>query len=216
MNEFPGSPRLFKGGIVVLDPSSHSVQRIISLQYNPDSLSRNFQSQGASAGGDRGETLRLKGPPVETISLEAEIDAADQLEFPKSNSAAVKVGIHEQLAALETLLYPSARALEEANSLAARGTLEIVASISSLTLFIWGPERVVPMRITEFSITEEAFDTNLNPIRAKVSLGMRVLSVNDLPMDSHGGSLYMRYLTKKESRIAPSASLATLTGTETI
>lgn len=215
MNGFPGSPRIFKGGIVVLDPSSHTVQRIISLQYNPDSLSRNFQSQGSSGSGDRGETLRLKGPPVETISLEAEIDATDQLEFPKSNSAAVKVGIHEQLAALETLLYPSSQSLQDANALASRGTLEIVPAISSLTLFIWGPERIVPMRITEFSVTEEGFDTNLNPIRAKVSLGMRVLSINDLPMDSHGGSLYMRYMTKKEGRVSPSASLATL-GAENI
>ena len=126
------------------------------------------------------------------------------------------MGIHEQLAALEMLLYPSSQSLSDAHALASRGTLEIVPAISSLTLFIWGPERVVPMRITEFSVTEEAFDTNLNPIRAKVSLGMRVLSINDLPMDSHGGSLYMRYLTKKEGRVAPSASLSTLTGTETI
>ena len=40
--------------------------------------------------------------------------------------------------------------------------------------------------MTEFSITEEAFDTNLNPIRAKISLTMRVLSVNDLTYESTG------------------------------
>jgi hypothetical protein len=216
MSDFPGSPRLFKGGIVVLDPTTHSVERVISLQYNPDSLSRSFQSQGPSGSGDRGETLRLKGPPVETISLEAEIDATDQLEFPEKNKAAVQVGIHEQLAALEMLLYPSSQSLQDAHALASRGTLEIVPAISSLTLFVWGAERIVPMRITEFSITEEAFDTLLNPIRAKVSLGMRVLNINDLPLDSHGGSLYMRYQNKKESRVGTSTSLSTLLGTETL
>jgi len=42
-------------------------------------------------------------------------------------------------------------------------------------------QRVVPVRVTEFSLTEEAFDPQLNPIRAKLSIGLRVLSVEDLP-----------------------------------
>ena len=56
----------------------------------------------------------------------------------------------------------------------------------------------MPVRITDFSITEEAFDAALNPIRAKVSLGMRVLSVNDLGFEHKGGSLFMAYLQQKE------------------
>ncbi len=67
-----------------------------------------------------------------------------------------------------------------------------------LTLFIWGIKRVLPVRLTDFSITEEAFDVNLNPIRAKVSLGMRVLSVDDLGFDHKGGNLFMNYLQQKE------------------
>jgi hypothetical protein len=65
-------------------------------------------------------------------------------------------------------------------------------------LFVWSKNRVVPVRITDFSITEEAFDANLNPIRAKVSLGMRVLSVDDLGFDDKGGNLFMVYQQQKE------------------
>ena len=57
---------------------------------------------------------------------------------------------------------------------------------------------MLPVRITEFSITEEAFDPALNPIRAKVSLGMRVLSVDDLGFAHKGGNLFMAYLQNKE------------------
>jgi hypothetical protein len=199
MSTFPNSPRLLKGGIVLIDPDSGAVQRVIALQYNPDSLSRSFQVKGVGAeSGDRSEALRLKGPPVESIKLEAEIDATDQLEFPDQNANAVALGLQPQLAALETIIYPSTTQLQSNNSLASSGTLEIAPMQAPLTLFIWSKNRVVPVRITEFSITEEAFDPNLNPIRAKVSLGLRVLSVDDLGFEHKGGSLYMAYQQQKE------------------
>ena len=197
MTTFPRSPRLIKGGIVLIDPETSAVRKIITLQYNPESLSRSFQVQGMGGdGGDRSEALRLKGPPIETIKLEAEIDATDQLEV--ADSVAVDLGIQPQLAALETIIYPSSEDLQMNNNLAQLGTLEIVPMESSLTLFIWNKNRIIPVRLTDFSITEEAFDVNLNPIRAKVSIGMRVLSVDDLGFNHTGGSLYMNYQQNKE------------------
>ena len=173
--------------------------RIIALQYNPDNLSRTLQVQGfGGEGGDRLEALRLKGPPVETIKLEAEIDATDQLEFPNTYATVAEVGIHPQLAALETIVYPSSFQLSANNRLAKSGTLEIAPMEAPLSLFIWSKNRILPVRLTEFSITEEAFDTALNPIRAKVSLGMRVMSVMDLGFDHKGGNLFMIYLQQKE------------------
>src|SRR6266480_1111133 len=213
MSTFPNSPRLLKGGIVLIDPDSGAVQRVIALQYNPDSLSRSFQVKGVGAeSGDRSEALRLKGPPVESIKLEAEIDATDQLEFPDQNANAVDVGIHPQLAALEAIVYPSTDQLQSNNALAKSGTLEIIPMQSALTLFIWSKNRIIPVRLTDFSITEEAFDPNLNPIRAKVSLGMRVLSVNDVGFDAKAGSLYMTYQQQKErlASLAPAGSFANL------
>jgi len=197
MTTFPNSPRLIKGGIVLIDPETSAVQRIITLQYNPDTLSRTLQVQGIGAeGGDRSEALRLKGPPIETIKLDAEIDATDQLE--QADSDATQVGIHPQLAALETMVYPTSTQLLENNRLAQSGTLEITPMQAPLTLFIWSKDRILPVRLTDFSITEEAFDANLNPIRAKVSLGLRILSIDDLGFDHKGGSLYMSYQQNKE------------------
>jgi len=197
MTTFPGSPKLIKGGIVLVDPTTSVVQRIIALQYNPDTISRTLQVQGVGPeGGDRSEALRLKGPPVETIKVEAEIDATDQLEI--ADGTATEVGLHPQLAALEVIVYPTSAQLQSNNSLAQSGTLEIVPMEAPLTLFVWSKQRVMPVRITEFSVTEEAFDPALNPIRAKVSLGMRVLSVNDLGFSHKGGSLFMSYLQTKE------------------
>ncbi|NJL63202.1 MAG: hypothetical protein HC836_14135 [Richelia sp. RM2_1_2] len=199
MISFPGSPRLLKGGIVLIDPNNSQVQRIIVMQYNPDTLSRTLQVQGVGGeSGDRQEALRLKGPPVETIKLDAEIDATDQLEFPKQNSSTAELGIFPQLAALETIIYPSSGQLQNNNSQAIMGTLEIAPMETFLSLFVWSQNRILPVRLTEFSITEEAFDTSLNPIRAKVSLGMQVLNINDLGFNHKGGNLFMVYQRQKE------------------
>jgi hypothetical protein len=203
MTIFPGSPKLLKGGIVLIDPETSAVLRIITLQYNSDSLSRSLQVQGIqSESGDRSDVLRLKGPPVETIKLDAEIDATDQLEFPDQNPNATQLGIYPQLAALETIVYPTSGQLIANNALARIGTLEIAPMETPLTLFIWSKSRILPVRLTDFSITEEAFDPNLNPIRAKVSLGMRVLNVNDLGFEHKGGSLFMVYHQQKEGLAA--------------
>ena len=199
MSSFPNSPQLIKGGIVIMEPDSGKVIRVISLQYNPDTLTRTFQVQSYSEGGDRSEALRLKSSPVETIKLEAEIDATDQLEFPDQHPNIVQNGIHGQLAALEILLYPTSEALQNNYDQAGRGVLEIVPMEAPLSLFVWSKHRAVPVRITEFSVTEEAFDPSLNPIRAKINLGLRVLSVNDLGFKHRGGSLFMSYLKNKEA-----------------
>ncbi len=203
MTTFPGSPRLQKGGIVLIDPASGAVQRVIALQYNPDTLTRSLQPKTPAESADRSEALRLKGPPVETIRLEAELDATDQLSG--GDAAAAEAGIHPQLAALETLVYPTVAQLNATHAKAQSGTLEIAPMIGSLRLFVWGKQRVAPVRITEFSITEEAFDPALNPIRAKVTLGMRVLNVDDLGFGSKGGSVYLAHQQQKEQLAARGA-----------
>jgi len=198
MTSFPRSPRLVKGGIVLVDPETAVVSRVITLQYNPDTLTRTLQIKGAAEGGDRAEALRLTGPPAETIKVDAELDATDQLEFPDQNRTTTEFGIYPQLAALETLVYPSARQLQENDRLAGTGTLEIIPTETLLTLFVWSKNRILPVRLTEFQITEEQFDPALNPVRAKVSLGMRVLSVNDLTFAHRGAGLYMAHQQQKE------------------
>ena len=197
MSSFPRSPRILKGGIVLLNPQNSSIDRVITLQYNPTTLTRSLEVQDAGGeGGDRSEALRLTGPPIETYSLEAVIDATDQLEV--ADPITVEEGIQPIMAALETIIYPSSDRLFSNNALSNLGTIEITPVEAPLTLFVFNKNRVVPVRITEYSITEEAFDVNLNPIRATMSLGFRVLSVNDLGFDHHGGQLYMNYQQTKE------------------
>jgi hypothetical protein len=206
----PISPRLVKGGIVTMDPDTSAVQSVIALQYNPDSLSRTLQIQAVQGAqdGTRVDALRLRGPAVETIKIEAELDATDQLEFPNQYPNAVQFGLQPQLAQLEMLVNPTVETLMADNAMAEAGTLEIIPLEQPLTLFVWSKSRVVPVRLTDFSITEEAFDTSLNPIRAKVSLGMRVLNIDDVGFQHPGGHLFMAYLTNKEALASRSNSAA--------
>ena len=190
------SPRLLKGAIVAVDPSN-PIASVIIFQYNPDTMTRTLQAQMSGAGGDRSEVSRLKGPPVETIKVDVEMDATDQLE--KADSTARKMGIYPQLSALEMLLYPKSALIIANTLLLAAGTIEIIPPAAPFTVFVWGPKRVLPVRLTDFSITEEAYDVNLNPIRAKVSLGLRVLSYNDLPLTHPGYGLFLAHQVVKET-----------------
>ena len=119
----------------------------------------------------------------------------------------MQLGVAPQLASLETLLYPTTGQLQANDALQSSGTLEITPVETPLALFVWSKERVVPVRVTDCSVTEEAFDTNLNPIRAKVSIGMRVLSVDDLGFEHRGGTLFMGYLRAKEALAARAGSV---------
>jgi hypothetical protein len=191
------SPRLQKGAILTFDPTTGVPLNKILLQYNPETLTRSLKPQSVGEEPDRSEILRLKGPPVETIKCDVEIDATDQLA--NSDTTAVTLGIQPQLAVLELLVYPSSILLIANEILSLLGTIEILPMESALTVFAWSKSRITPVRITDLQITEEAFDPALNPIRAKVSLGMRVLSINDVGFLTPAGALYMIYQITKES-----------------
>jgi hypothetical protein len=190
------SPRLQKGAVLLLEPNTGIPLKTISLQYNPETIHRTLQPQSVGEQPDRTEVLRLKGPPVETIHCDVEIDATDQLAA--GDASTISLGVQPQLSALELLVYPSSGALIANEILSLIGTIEILPMSSALTVFAWGKKRMTPVRLTSIEITEEAFDPNLNPIRAKVSLTMRVLSVSDVGFISPGGALYMMYQMNKE------------------
>ncbi len=203
------SPRLVKGGIVQLDVASGRTLAVIPLQYNPDTLTRNLAVQASSnEGGDRSAALRLRGAAVETLKVEAELDATDLLEHPDEHPAAVEFGLHPQIAALELLVQPGSAALAANDARARSGVLEVLPLETPLAVFVWGRNRVVPVRVTELSVTEEAFDARLNPIRARVSLGLRVLSVDDLGFDHRGGALFLGHLRSREAMAARARTTA--------
>jgi hypothetical protein len=196
MSSFPRSPRTLKGAIVGID-LLNPLASVIVFQYNPDTMTRRLEAQAAGGEGSRSEALRLKGAPVETITLEVEIDATDQLETAAAKATAL--GIYPQLSALEMLLYPKTALVVANTILMAAGSIEIIPPAAPFTLFLWGPKRILPVRLSEFSITEEAFDVNLNPTRAKVSLGLRVLTYNDLPLSHPGYALFLAHQVVKET-----------------
>jgi hypothetical protein len=212
MTGLTSSPRTIKGAIVGLD-LVNPLASVIVFQYNPDSLTRTLQAQAAGgASGDRSEPMRLKGAPIETIKLDVEVDATDQLE--RGDPTAASMGIAPQLSALEMLLYPKSAQVILNTALLLAGTIEVIPPMAVFTLFIWGPKRIVPVRLTEFSITEEAHDPSLNPIRAKVSLGLRVLSYNDLPPTHPGFGLFLAHQVVKEAMavIGSVGNLSAVTG----
>jgi hypothetical protein len=197
MGSFPNSPRLLKAAIVGID-IFNPLASIIVLQYNPESLTRTIQPQTiGNEEGARTDVLRLTGAPIETIRLDAELDATDQLE--QSDPIATTLGIYPQLSALEMLVYPKSIKVIIDTALMAVGTTEIVPPMAPFTVLIWGIKRVVPVRVADFSITEEAYDVNLNPIRAKVSLGFRVLSYNDFSVTHPGYYLFLAHQVVKET-----------------
>jgi len=196
MSTFPGSPRLVKGAIIGLDPFN-PLASVIVFQYNPETLTRTLQPRSPDTDGDRSEVLRLSGAPKESIKLDVEIDATDQLE--EVDRVATRLGIYPQLSALEMLIYPKSLTVIRNTLALAFGTLEIIPTEAPLTLFIWGRKRILPVRMNDMSITEEAHDVNLNPIRAKVSLGLEVLSYDDFPVTHPGYALFLAHQVVKEA-----------------
>jgi hypothetical protein len=196
MTTFPNSPRILKGAIVAVS-LTNPIPSVIIFQYNPDTLTRTIKPRAPGADGARSEAMRLTGPPEETIKVDVDIDAVDQLE--KSDGIAASLGIYPQLSALEMLTYPSSATVIANTALLAAGTIEVIPADAPLTLFIWGAKRILPVRITDFSITEEAHDQSLNPIRAKVGLGLRVLGYNDLSITDPGYYIFMAHQIVKET-----------------
>ena len=196
MTTFPGSPKLRKGAIVGFD-LLNPLASVIMFQYNPKEVRRSVQGQMSTDEGAGPEVTRLKGPPKESISLTIEIDAADQLE--KGDPIAGSMGIYPQLSALEMLLYPKSVEVILNTALLAAGTIEITQPEAPFTLFIWGIKRVLPVRITSFTITEQAFDPNLNPIRASVPLNLNVLSYSDFSVTHPGYHLFLAHQVVKET-----------------
>jgi hypothetical protein len=199
MTASPLSPRLLKGALVSVDLAS-PIPTVIIFQYNPETLTRQLKARGMQGEGAKGDAMRLNGAPEETIKIDVEIDATDHLE--QDGAIAKEVGIYPQLSALEMLVYPKSGLVIANTAMLAGGLIEVAPPIGPFTLFIWGVNRILPVRVEEFSITEDAHDTALNPIRAKVSLGLRVLTYNDLSFTNPGYYMFLAHQVVKETMAA--------------
>ncbi len=202
-SDFPRSPKLLKGALVAYESAFFGpIPNIIVFQYNPAELSRTLTQRSPSSDGKdgaaRSDANRVSGPPKESISMTVELHAADQLEQPATHPHTVVFGLHPALAALELLLYPSSEQFLLGGVLANAGTAQITPPNLPIVLLVWGASRVVPVRLSSFSITEQAFDNLLNPIQAQVQLGMDILTYMDLEAGTLGHDAYVVHQIQKE------------------
>lgn len=207
----PLRPVILKGALAVYpDHKPGSPPRsVIVFQFNPDTMKRTLAHRAAPApaagnsGAAKEDVLRVAGPPLETINITVDLHAAEQLADPDANGSIAADGLHPALATLELLMYPptlNALAIEQK---AAAGQVQISPADLPLVLLIWGKSRVVPVKVTSFAISEEAFDTRLNPIAAKVELGMQVLTYMEFSDSSVGRDAFLAYQKHKEELAAP-------------
>jgi Contractile injection system tube protein len=211
MSAFPGSPRLLKGALVAFEVGV-PLPRVIVFQYNPESMTRRLEARTAAGGdaGERAEPFRLTGAPRETITISVVVDATDQLET--GDPVAASSGVAPVLAMLELLLYPKSAVVVANTALMQAGVLEVLPAQAPLLVLVWGPQRVLPVRLGDFSVTEEAFDPALNPILAKLDLTLTVQSYSDLKLTDPGYTLFLAYQIAKERLAAasPTGSLQRL------
>lgn len=207
-SQSPLRPNLLKGALAVYPTHTPGSQptRLIVFQFNPDTMRRTLahrtpppQPAQATTGAAREDVLRVAGPPLETINLTVDMHASDQLEEPEQNGTVAEHGLHPVLATLELLMYPPTLNAQRIEEQAAQGQVQVSPADLPLVLFVWGKSRVVPVKLTSFSITEDAFDTRLNPISAKVELGMQVLTYMEFTDSSIGRDAFIAYQKAKES-----------------
>lgn len=196
-----------RGAVVAVDRLS-PLSRIVLFQYNPDSVTRTLRPRGGPTGqqGPASDAHRLWGAPLETVTMTVAVDATDQLEV--GDQVAATMGIAPQLAALEMLLHPSAATVVANTAMLLAGTIEVLPPEGPLTVLVWGPGRAVPVRVENLTITEEAFDRALFPIRASVEVEAQVLTYSDLPPTDAGFALHLVHQVLKET----SAALAGVSG----
>jgi hypothetical protein len=217
-SEPTGRPRFLKGALVAYDSQTPGTQpRVITFQYNPEQMKRTLEkkaveSKGSSAQASKEDVLRAAGPPSESIQLTIVLDAADQLSEPNQNQAVVKHGLYPILSTLEMLLYPPTAQVRDIEAQAGRGQVQISPADLPLVLLVWGKTRVVPVLLSSFSVSEESFDVNLNPIRAKVDLSLKVLTYLELKKDTIGYDAYLSYQRNKEQQAARFQSEANAEG----
>jgi hypothetical protein len=177
------SPKFQKGALVQIIPGLVDVDyKIIPFQYNPQKLSQTltpwnpFEVDQTQRGAQAPNVQPFD--PKESFTLTLEIDATDDLE--DNDQAAVESGIAGRLAALKMLTLPNeggnADLVRQAQAALGNSSAQATRPTVPVLLFVWGPGRILPVRITSFSVEETLFSPSLFPIQATVSLGLEVLT----------------------------------------
>jgi hypothetical protein len=191
-----------RGALVEFMPTGLiPIPNLIVFQYNPETMSHAWtQPEAPQAGPNQTITnpLAVKGNPGESFSFTMSLDAADSIADGAASAALAEVsGVYSRLAALEMLLYPASAttggllgtvtaAVGSALGAGGRGGVKrkVPATTINTVLFVWGPGRIVPVRVTALTVTERLYDALLNPTRAEVQITLRVLTADELSHDT--------------------------------
>lgn len=184
-----------RGALIQFMPTflNKPVPNVILFQFNPETIAHTWsQPEGDpnSRSGPRSSPLAVRGLPGESFSFTIAMDAGDMIAdgSPVAELIGKGSGIYSRLAALEMLLYPesaSDEGLLGAVSLnvsrrlfgkSADASRTVPHSQLPAVLFVWGPGRIVPVRVTQLTITEKLYDSLLNPTHAEAQLELRVLT----------------------------------------
>ncbi|HUA27941.1 MAG TPA: hypothetical protein VMC03_03585 [Streptosporangiaceae bacterium] len=189
---------VMKGALVEFMPTFLPIPlpNVIVFQYNPETMTHTWrQPQPAvSAGTETSNPLAVQGMPSEEFSFTIALDSNEDIAGGSQPGAglATATGLYSRLAALEMLLYPTGKGgsgLVGAVSAAIQAGLAgdtsgpvrtVPESVMPVTLFIFGPGRIVPVRVTTLTITEKLYDAALNPVHAEAEIGLAVLTPAEL------------------------------------
>lgn len=195
--------KYMKGALVSFTQSFiGAVPNVIIFQFNPETITHTWSAASGGAPSDpvAGRNPQAsKGIPGETFGFTLAMDANDMIADGNVVSATLAgiSGVYTRLAALEMLQYPlngsgpsltgsvsasiSASGVNVSASLGLSSSQQTVPRLEVPTvLFIWGPQRIVPVRLTGLTINEKIYDANLNPTHAEAQVTLRVLTPDEL------------------------------------
>lgn len=201
-----------KGALVELIPTALvPIPNVIVFQFNPETMTHTWtQPEPSPAGPNASVTdpYAVTHEPGESFSFVLALDAADSIATGSVSAPLAEAsGVYSRLAALEMLLYPASSTANPLNPGGGGGLLgTVTAAIGSAlhvsakqavpenvlntVLFVWGPGRIVPIRITGLTVTERLYDPALNPTLAEVQITMRVPT--DEELRHHAGATLAR------------------------
>jgi hypothetical protein len=183
------------------------IPNVIIFQYNPETMTHTWTPATTNPGtpGSTSNPLAITGDPQESFSFTLAMDSNDMIADGDAleTGLATLSGVYSRIAALEMLLFPTAppgggligsvtAALGIGGASASPDpTRQVPAAQLPTVLFIWGPGRIVPVRVTTLTITEKLYDaTLLNPTHVEAQVGLRVLTKEELAyVDGPLGSL---------------------------
>lgn len=228
---------VLKGALISFTPAGGpldmaSSPNVIVFQFNPETISHQWTE--ASQSDDDSDDPRTNFSPLATsgvpsdsfsftLSLDSDEQIADVGIDPIPVIIASTSGVYAQLSALEMLQFPATSeddalvgqvsAASDAAGVgqSANQCASVPAAEVPVVLFVWGLQRIVPVRVSALTARETLFDVLLNPTHAEVDITLTVLTPDELaavkgPMSKIASMAYSYNQGLRQARAAANLS----------